>query len=245
MAKPYVILSPNYDLTSGGIKVMFGLYGYLLSRGVEVYMNQRPQKDVIAIYPEIQNGNPVQTDKVVRYVLNTPGKMGGIDIDGKFTAGPTNFTDEKVYYFSRMFGDTDDNHYMFLPIINLRDFYDKGNKRTKTCYLVGKGTNRFKHPNDSIELNRTIASDQSLLNDILNTCHTFYCYDDLTAMMEVARLSGTKVKYYGDLDLAKYEPGLNGINSKLDVKAFRLHYVSMIKEFERKLDLFITDTQKW
>jgi hypothetical protein len=181
--------------------------------------------------------------------------MGGIDQFGNFRPGPSLFDPkEKVYYFSQLFdeiGESDENHRMFLPVINLHEFKDEGKKRTKTCYLIGKGTNRREHPEDSIELTRQFASNQEELAKLLNECHTFYCYDTLSAMMEVARLCGCKVKYYGEYlesDLEKYEPGMNGIGcfgheKKLDSQAFRFHYESMIKEFDRKLDIFLEETQ--
>jgi hypothetical protein len=251
MDRPYVIVSPDYNPTSGGIKVMWGLYGWLLAKGCTVFMNKRPQGDVIAIYPEIESGNPVMTDRIVRYILNVPGVMGkGIPGTNSFIPGPTTFDKrEKLYYFSRMFGEVqDENHYLFLPVINLHVFKDLKKKRNKTCFLVGKGYNTHKHQQDSIELTRKIAEDQDQLNDLLNECHTFYCYDKLTAMMEVSRLAGCKVEYYGDYtmkELKQYEPGLNGINSELNIEKFRDHYEEMVFEFEEKLDLFIEETQSW
>lgn len=235
---------------------MWALYGWLLAKGVEVYMNRRPTGDVIAIYPEIQAGNPVNTNKVVRYVLNKPGLMGGYDIYGRFSPGPSMFDEsEKIYYFSRLFGEAaSENHYMFLPAINLHIFKDQKKTRNKSCYLIGKGTNKAQHPHGSIELNRNIAKDQGQLASLLNECHTFYCYDDLTAMMEVARLCGVRVRYYGNYEreeLEKYEPGLNGIsigtedNRKLKTEEFRDHYVSMVKLFEKRLEDFIDETQQW
>lgn len=248
MDKPYVIVSPDYDYTSGGIKVMWALYGWLLARGKRVYMNRRPDGDVIGIYPEIQVGNPAQTDKVVRYVLNKPGVMGGYQ-NGVFVPGPSMFDEsEKVYYFSRMFGTTNAAHYLFLPAIDLHVFKDLQLERDKTCFLVGKGIDKHNHPDDSIGLNRDIAKNQSALAKILNECHTFYCYDNLTAMMEIARLCGCRVEYHGNhtmKELENYEPGLNGINSELDTIAFRRHYIAMIREFETKLEDFIDETQQW
>ena len=256
--KPYIIASPMYDYTSGGIKVMWGLFGWLLAKGVEVYMNMLPKRrspnDCIAIYPEIQNGNPVGTDKIIRYVLAPLGEMGAINQFGQFVPGPLVFGEnEKVYYFSRLFGKTDDSHYLFLPVINLHIFKDYGKERNRVCFLVGKGKNQYKHPKNAIELSRTFAQDQKALADLLNECHTFYCYDKRTAMMEVARLCGCSVMYYGEhtkKELSLYEPGLNGIGfngkrQKLDSKAFRKHYIGLIKEFETRLDTFLEETQKW
>lgn len=252
---PYSIWSPDLvgeNTVSGGVKVMWGLYGHLLAKGLLVYMNRFPNEKHIAIYPEIVNGNPLQGDTIVRYLLNKPGTMS-LTVNGVSTPGPTEFDPkDNLYYFSRIFGRAkDEEHYMFLPILNLHLFKDQRKKRTKTCFLIGKGTNRRQHPEDSIELTRGFASDQQALADLLNECHTFYCYDPLSAMMEVSRLCGCKVKYYGDYieeDLEKYEPGLNGIGlfgheKKLDVEAFRAHYMGMVDLFEERLDQFIEETQ--
>lgn len=247
--KPICIASLDYNITSGGVKVMYSLYGWLLTRGLEVYMNKYPHPDVIAIYPEIYHGNPVGASRVVRYILNTPGVMG-MTTNGKFRQGPTSFDKtDKLIYFSQMFSSEklSDKDIMFLPAIDLSTFKDQGKKRTKTCFLVGKGENKNKHPKDAIELNRRIAFNQQEIANILNECHTFYCYDPLTAMMECARLCGCKVEYHGGKsmeELEKYEPGINGINSELDTPAFREKYIGLRETFERKLDAFIEELKQ-
>lgn len=255
MARPYCIASPEFQVTSGGIRVMWGLFGYLLAKGQVVYMNRYPNGDTIAIYPEIYHGNPMNGKTVVRYILNVPGVMGrGTLGTNTFRPGPLTFDPtDKLYYFSKLFGYTDENHYMFLPIINLHLFKDKRKKRTKTCYLIGKGVNRRSHPEGSIELTRQLAEDQEALADLLNECKTLYCYDKLSAMMEVARLCGCSVRYYGDYseeELEKYEPGMYGITigdstqTKFNSDVFRFGYEKLVEEFEDKLDNFIDETQK-
>lgn len=249
--KPYTIFLPEWDTTSGGIRVMWGLYGWLLAKGEIVYPNTI-LKDSIAIYPEIVRGNPLGADTVVRYILQTPGVMVMYGVPGPTTEEIIN-TSDHIYSFSKIYDTVglDDNHIMFLPILNLRVFKDMNKKRNKTCYLVGKGINQHKHPSDSVELTREFAKDQQALASLLNQCHTFYCYDRLSAMMEIARLCGCKVKYYGDFtprEIELYEPGMNGLGyqdqqSKLSTQSFREHYINMVNIFSKKLDLFIETTQ--
>lgn len=254
--KPYVIVSPDYNPVSGGIKVMWALYGYLLSKGVEVYMNKRPEVDCIAIYPEILHGNPVNTRYVVRYILNTPGVMGAVGADGTFTPGPTEFpATDMQYFFSQMFSrdQVHDNKLLFLPAIDLHTFKNTNQgKRDKVCYLVGKGQNKNIHPHDAIPLSRQFALNQGALAELLNECRVMYCYDDLTAMMECARLCGCPVLYYGSYSqekLRNYEPGLDGIFfnkdslTRFNVPDFRERYSGLIEQFQRKLNIFIEDTQ--
>lgn len=254
---PYAIASPNYSHTSGGIKVMWGLYGHLLARGHEVYMNAYPSnKEFIAIYPETYPLSVMPTKKVVRYILNKVGVMGVGKDTTNLKAGPTEFEDgAMLYYFSRLFGETDDDHYMFLPIINTDIFVDQKKIRDKRAVFVGKGDNLELHPKGAYVVDRSLAQDQQELADFLNECEVLYSYDPVSAMSEVARLCGTRVVLYNDEysedDYStKYEAGSNGLSfgedthTILDVGAFREQYMRLKDIFSIQLDKFIRDTQK-
>lgn len=246
--KPYVIVSPDYDYTSGGIKVMWGLYGHLLARGHEVYMNRYPHADVVAIYPEIYGSNPIGAKTVVRYILNKLGVMHGAGEPLK-EINPH----EHNYYFSRLFGETDDNHYMFLPVINLDIFKDQKRLRDKSAVFFGKGQDKGLHKPSTI-IDRSNAINQQDLADFLNECEVLYTYDPVSAMTEVARLCGTRVVYLADgytkEDYKKYEAGINGMSfgsdtgEMLDTDAFRSHYIALGDTFNTKLDLLIEETQR-
>lgn len=250
MFKPYTIWLPEYSIVSGGIRVMYGLYAALLLKGQIVNPNAIYQGiNSIAIYPEIAQGNPLNGSTVVRYILNKPGVMASNGVPG-----PTEFDkDDILYTFSKIFMKTDKLHQLFLPILDMHLFHDMKKPRTKTCYFIGKGENQFKHPKDAIELNRGIAGNQEYLANALNECQTLYCYDPVTAMTEIARLCGTKVRMYNDKyskqDFAEYEPGMNGITwgdedeVPLEYHGFRQHYSWMKGEFMRKMDDFIKETQ--
>lgn len=252
MYKPYLIRTPQYDPVSGGIKVMYGLYGHLLAKGLPAFLNTSIDIPSVGIYPEIYHGNDMGAQKVIRYILQTPGMMATSD-QGEYRAGPTAFDPhDEIYVFSRVYDEwnVDDNHILFLPIIDLHTFKDQGKKRDKVAFYVGKGNNYERHPNGAIEITRQFASDQQALAGLLNECQTLYVYDHLSAIMEVARLCGCSVQYFGDMSqeqLEKYEPGMNGLGYKTDVEldtaAFRDHYKGMIKTFEERLDTFIERTQ--
>ena len=252
MYKPYSIFTPNFEVTSGGIRVMYGLYGHLLAKGQIVFLNAiYDDIPYIAIYPEIAQGNPLKGTTVVRYILNKPGTMASMGIPG-----PTSFEpDDIIYVFSRLFMGVDENYYMFLPILNLHIFKDQKKKRNKKAVFYGKGQPPYElHPQGCITIDRELAQDQQNLADLLNQCEVLYCYDPVTAMLELARLCGVRIVLFPSTysldEFKKYEPGMNGINwsedqgIKLDVEAFREHYISLIKEFDHKLDLFLDATQK-
>jgi hypothetical protein len=258
MLKPYTLFTPPFDSVSGGVRVMYGLYGHLLAKGQIAHLNAKfNHSDCVAIYPEIEHGNPAEAFTVVRYILNIPGVVDAIYSDGSFKKGPTKFNDDDIlYYFSRLFGETDEKHYMFLPILNLHLFKDQKKLRNKTCYFVGKGFDLTldKHPKDAILVDRELAQDQQALADLLNETDALYCYDPVTAMLELARLNGCRIvqipSIYSREEFSKYEPTMNGISwgedegIKLDYEKFRNHYANMIKQFSEKLDFFIEETQR-
>lgn len=252
--RPYSVVTPKFKINSGGIRVMWGLYGWLLAKGQIVNVNFKyPDPNFIAIYPEIYNGNPFGANTVVRYILQKPGMMGkGTPGTSSFRPGPTEFDpNDQIFAFSRLYmTNLSQNHYMFLPILDMHLFVNQEKQRTKKFYYVGKGTNTNKHPARTIELPR--LEDQQKLADMMNDCEVLYIYDPVTALSEVARLCGTRVVMFEPIEEFDkyYEPGLNGIslykdeNVKLNYLDFRAHYSHMRDVFSKKLDDFIDLTQR-
>jgi len=227
---------------------MYALQSWLEVKGQIALMNARYDVPFVGIYPEVYRGNDLGATKVVRYILQTPGMMALYGVPAPATFDKTDL----IYVFSRLY-DTfgvDDDHVLFLPVINLHLFKDLKRKRTKTCYIVGKGKNTHEHPDDSIELTREFANDQGKLADLLNDCQMLYCYDPLTAMMDIARLCGVKVRYLGGKtkkELELYEPGIDGIDfgegASLYIDRFRYQYLELRNDFSNKLDIFIDRSQ--
>jgi hypothetical protein len=255
----YSVASPAFNHLSGGVRVMYGLYGWLLIKGQIAYLNEHPNTttDYIAIYPEIVRGNPFGADHVVRYILNKPGLVSAIYLSGKHETGPTEFPPtDNLYVFSELFNTmkVDSKHHMFLPILDLHLWKDQGKKRTKRAVFVGKGDNLNLHPADCTIITRQMCSDQQWLADVLNECEVVYQYDPVTAMSEIARLCGCRIVYlakeYSREDyLNGYEPGINGMSFgedqeiPLDAEGFREHYIGLRRDFSKKLEIFIEETQ--
>lgn len=252
---PYSISTPDFSPLSGGIRVMWGLFGHLLARGQLAATNVRWHTRFTAIYPEITHGNPLEAHKVVRYILNKPGVMASHGIPG-----PLNYEkSDEIYVFSRIY-DTfgvDDEHILFLPILNLHVFKDHKKARPNTCYFVGKGKNLKKHPKDAIEIDFKVSIDQQVLANVLNTCSVFYSYENPTAMVEIARLCGCRVVFFPEGAITNYtqkeltdlyEPGMDGVSFgegqvELDVPAFRDKYIGLMDTFNKRLTRFIDHTQ--
>lgn len=96
-------------------------------------------KDSIVVYPEIVVGNPLESERVVRWLLHKPGFNNGGQID--FGENDLFFYYDKAYDDGR-FNRHPDN---LLLIISQRDeVYKVTNhgKREGTCYLLRKGYRR-------------------------------------------------------------------------------------------------------
>lgn len=248
--RPYNIWSPKYDVTSGGIRVLHGLRSWLEIKGQEVYMNEE-KKGAIAIYPEIVNGNPLNGEKVVRYVLQKPGLM---TMGGK--GGPTSFA-EQAFVFSEFYNTigVDKDHIMFLPILNTELFKDKKQPRKGLCVYKRRAT-----PNtiDGFVLSDELIKDQQKLADYFNTVEVVYAYGPLSAMWDIARLCGCRVIINPSNDkfkqtkeeTSKYElcQNFNGLSwieddGKFDSDSFRELYLDLRKQMDTKIDFFIKESQ--
>jgi hypothetical protein len=253
MTKPYLIRTPEFRVDSGGIRVMWGLYGWLLAKGQVAFINAQCNQESIGIYPEIYHGNELNATKVIRYILQKPGMMGQGTPGVNFRAGPTHFNDsDEIYVFSKVYDqwDVDDDHILFLPIIDLNTFKNHHKIRYNKAFYVGKGQNLEEHPKEAIELTRDMTQDQEKLALFLNDCQVLYVYDRMSAIMECARLCSCPVVYLGDLPLSQlelYEPGMNGLGYREEVdfhcEDFLTHYKELIFIFSKRLDKFIESTQ--
>lgn len=88
--KGYLIYAPDYSEDPGVMRLHL-LCHLLNANGAKAWITatyrnpeyntpfmQRPKFfDMIAIYPEVQAGNPLELQNVVRYLQNRPGLLGG------------------------------------------------------------------------------------------------------------------------------------------------------------------------
>lgn len=99
----FYILCSRYTHLSSGIRCLYLLCHHLNRLGYEAYVtrggaprhlvapradrslieaNRRRGRDDIVVYPEVVAGNPLGGKKVVRYLLNKPGHIGGVGMAG-------------------------------------------------------------------------------------------------------------------------------------------------------------------
>lgn len=209
--KPYAVFTPDWSNYSAGVLVLHTLAHKLQEQGCKVYTNagkQNPnwkhiplmhefdgnKKDLIGIYPEIVTGNPFGSGKIVRYLLHLPGFFGG----------PKTFDKtDLLFSHSRFFNqrlNLPEERVLFFPYLNTSIFYDMKMQR-KYDYYYTREEKGGRYPDERIKHLPFIGSGkendgingQKNLALKLNRANILYCYDNVTAMTDIARLCGCAV----------------------------------------------------
>lgn len=215
----FLLWTIPYAECSGGTLVMYKLAEMLAKRGFETYTSSPPKvgslvkylgnypklklemESTMVIYPEIVVGNPFKAKYITRWILNTPGKIGGDGIFGE---------NDLVYKYSDFF-EVDKNTQVdgFLRCIETKkDFFnDLKLERQGSCYLVKKGKLENKkliyHPEDSLNIDDYI-SDEYLL-EVFNKKEFFFSYDTATYHYIQAALCGCIAVVIPDGTMSKEE----------------------------------------
>jgi len=182
----YCIVAPEYTHVSAGIRALHVLKDQIIKRGRNAVMVYDPINTVIgdddiAVYPEVVKGNPLNAKKVIRYVLNYPGLIGG----------------DKEYDPSEKIITWFDEFYPGAPILQVpiyEDFFkDEGGERTIDCVWVGRGTDVGMHPEGCTRITYDFPQSRTELASLLNKTKTLYSYDNGSLPYE-ALLCGCEVK---------------------------------------------------
>ena len=132
-----VFLISSKTLSNSGCKLINTNEAFVLSK----------QKESVVIYPEIVKGNPLDCQKVVRWILYKPGFIGG---ETTFNAQELIFTFSKFFVSQTIYQSVPE-----LSVIdsNIEKFQNKGLERSGICFLLKKGKYKLTEQN---HLNRYI-----------------------------------------------------------------------------------------
>jgi hypothetical protein len=256
--KKYYIWSPDYDPHSGGIMALHRLAHNLGQLGEDCYlitnrinpkfktkilnpykMFELQNEDAILIYPEIISGNPLKGKQVIRWILNTPGAIGG---DG-------NYEDRDLIFKFNEFFQVNEKYKisgLLTAYENNLDFWvDQGLPRSGTCYMVKKGSNKplDKHPKDAYQIDGwEYKGGNELLLKIFNQYEYFICYDPCTYTNVIASLCGcipivipdenkTIEDWYSEIPIYRYGIAY-GFDDIERAKSTRSNLIDMIKDIE-------------
>jgi hypothetical protein len=253
MSLPYLIKTGPYSVTCGGTRVMWALQSWLEIKGqiTQVTEDQFAAGEFIAVIPEITpNEHAPKCKRVVRYVLNKPGVIGG----------PANYPpDHMVFVIHRIFDvwGLPENRVLYIPTLDLHVFNDQRRLRSQVVWYEGKGRRSDRHPLGAMEITRAMMQDQSWLAETLNTSSALYSYDPISALHDIARLCGCPVVMCNDLysraDYEGYELPAVGLRwyselsgvPQIDTDQFRKVYQAKRNYcYHHAIDSFIDQTQE-
>jgi len=193
---PYYIYAYDYRRTSAGVRIMHMLADTLNRSGHEAYvvantvspdlLTPRLTMDVvnlhrtlniepIMVYAEVAEGNPLNGNVVVRYLLNKPGFLFG---SGQYGADDILFAFAKELIQDGM----PEDQWLHLPALDLQIFQPPVDPATRvagrTCYYQGRDGAARIDPAllspDAIEITQLFPSSWEELAGIFQSCETFY-----------------------------------------------------------------------
>ena len=247
----WIVCSPPFSHTSAGIRVLHRLSSMLVTQGdcsrvvghVQVGGHCFAKHDVV-VYPEVVRGNPLGAKRVVRYVLNAPGLLGG---DTHYAPS------ELVIYHSpalekcaKQASGDGQAHLVAISAINPACFYPaqviatmsafpsgKAEWGEKIAIYVGKGDRaKAPWPENALEITREWPASGSATEALLRSCTDVFCYDTFTAVLDEATLCGARVwvPKDGQWTLWMTSPSFPLIGQDWNADAFRKRHEYMWEE---------------
>ncbi|WP_342618986.1 hypothetical protein [Rhodoferax sp. GW822-FHT02A01] len=223
----YVIVAPPYQHASAGIRVLYDLQKWLVLAGYDAvvctwfagYPVESFAEDIV-VYPEVAPGNVLHAQRVVRFILNTPGKLG----HGEKVYGPG----ELLVAYNNELAPYADGLVLQVPTTE-PFFHDAHGVRDKDAVYVGKGRNLGAHPAGCVEITKLYPPTRRQLADLLQTVSTLYTYDDFTMLAHEAKLCGCNVTL---------------IDASGQMRPLQTSYMPTLDEFRAQLHHFIHITQQ-
>jgi hypothetical protein len=200
------------DFTCGGIMVQFELCRVLCELGVNArikaskniknsvcnsyYNNDFPiDNNCVVIYGETIEGNPLNANNIVRWILGPVGVSSSINISNTWQK------DDLVYYFNseekfNINPERIGNIYKLLNCHYINPYTKQTNleERVGVCYTIRKAREmhrnnlRLVHPKGSFEITREHTQMQCI--EFFNAHKWFMCYDPLTFYIIISALCG-------------------------------------------------------
>lgn len=269
----YVIVAADYVSNSCGVRCLYQLCHDLNDRGFPSFMTGTGQTNPnlcaplltigvakqlcrlgwIVVYPESEFGNPLRAQRVVRWVLNRPGLLGGDEV----FAG-SEYVVNYSWAYERYIKNRIAGH-LYMPMIDEALFFPTPNgeqRSSMVLYYVGKSTWKDGHVSPSaFEITRS-SPDKPQLGKLFRSSSMLYCFDNSTILAYEAAMCGCPVVIIPDgtqtrNDLEVSELGLNGIawgsdeleRARATLPLLPQRYSLAKSEYNNQLGRFIADTQ--
>ncbi len=279
LRSPYYIYAYGFDFVqrSAGMRALHFLCHALNELGAEAYLvgasyeslhlrtpmlkesdlqrHKAIKADPIVVYPEVIHGNPLNLNHVVRWVLNTPGLLGG----------DKEYHDSEILYAygNEYIPDGMSMELLTIPVVDNSIFNNLDNlndqQRKGCCYYANKyflsGGKLTEHVNGAKSLCQNVKLSPIEMAGILRSSELLYCYEP-SAIMGEALACGCPVviiptPYLIDsLGKLQKSPGVALTTSEMDIENAK-NSIGEIPVIHRKftnhcwelLENFIKNTQ--
>lgn len=227
--RTFVVAAPGYTTRHGGIVALHRLCDRLNAIGYDAFLypfehshdtrpgwltpllRGRSAKDMVAIYPETVSGNELGADRVVRWLLNRPGRIHGNTMDES--------PDDLVVAYSMQISP--EYPILNVPIIDPQVFFPKDRPGTGSLLWIGKGV---LPPGFDRSATRLITNDWPCnrpdFGRVLRSADVLYTCDWLTSVIDEALMCGTPVVFVGEQEWSRDEivmrPGMAWEDGDLD-----------------------------
>ena len=188
----YVLVAPPFQHNSAGIRVMYDLQKWLVRAGLDAivctWFNGYPVEqfvDDIVIYPEVAPGNLLKAKRVIRFILNVPGKLG----HGEKTYDQS----EILVAYNKELAPYANGRMLQVPSIE-PFFNDDGALKTVDTVFIGKGRDLGLHPPACVTITKAYPPSRREVAQLLRSTRTLYMYDDFSMISREANLCGCDVK---------------------------------------------------
>ena len=212
----FLIVAPSFTHRSAGVRALFRLCHHLNRSGYPsaiipipgqsiddyspwfVYGYKGEIDNTIVIYPEIISGNPYEVTKVVRWVLNEPGLLGGerkyADNEVVFVYDPQKIDITNTAIKTPIGQD----RVLWVGVVDPDIIYpDSSIEKVIDCSFCNKGYSlSLKFPLDpSMGVHRLedLTPDAHSLGDVLRRTRRLYSYDHYSNILREAAICGCEV----------------------------------------------------
>jgi len=249
-----------FDLNLTNYKINPSLISPILTENI-INSHRASNISPIVVYPDIIVDNPINSNNVVRYILNYAGLLGG---QNDFNS------EELIYCYTKKIADkiNHNNKYIlfFPPLIDNNIFYPPKNDliRAGGCYYASKYKDyhkqkTFSFTDNLIEISRNKKNSQSTeeVAELLRKSSFFVSYED-TSLITESLLCGCPVillknKFFDGTQLAEFELSNFGSTNNTDMESVKIakseiplflkKYNESFSKFENQFEKFIKDTQ--
>jgi hypothetical protein len=271
--RPYLICSHDYRRTSAGVRALHKLCHLLNEAGLEAWVDSavvNPEwkervageaeirelaRDGVVVYPEVEDGNKYQARRVVRYLLNIPGRIR----KATFTEGEMMFRYcDLLWRWCPGVGRR-----LFIPVVDqevFKPWWWQGG-RDGGLVWVGKGNEVERVPETAgcKEITLEWPGSWEELAAEYGRAEVLYSYQPYGAMVIEARLCGCPVvvmpnKYWSYEGFRAGTPGgMSGLGwgvkglswARSTVRDFPGDYERYLRGCEHDVEGFVKATQEW